>query len=294
MDRAVTPATLVRLPSGDLLKELSDRDPSDAVSIWWLGQAGFCLRLRDLRLAVDPYLSDSLARKYAGSRFPHRRMMPAPVRPEQLTLLDYVFCTHAHTDHMDGDTLSAIAEANSHCRFVVPLAERAKALERGVPADRMITVRAGDQLPLGPDASVAVVPAAHEERKADADGNDFYLGYVFKLGRRTVYHPGDCVPFEGLEDWLKPHHIELALLPVNGRDALRAANGVPGNFHLREAVDLCCAVGIDSMLGHHYGMFDFNTVQPEDSEREIARLKPVCGASLVRAATRYVLAAASA
>ena len=61
MDRAVTPVTLVRLPSGDLLKEFSDRDPSDAVSIWWLGQAGFCLRLRDLRLAVDPYLSDSLA-----------------------------------------------------------------------------------------------------------------------------------------------------------------------------------------------------------------------------------------
>ena len=277
-----------------MLRELSDAgSDSESVSVWWLGQAGFCLRFRGLRIAVDPYLSDSLARKYAGTRFPHRRMMDAPVQPEQLTMLDWVFCTHGHTDHMDGETLTAIALANASCRFVVPLAERAKALERGVPADRMITVRAGDLLPIGPEASVAVVPAAHEERKADAQGNDFFLGYVFKLGRQAVYHPGDCVPFDGLEEWLRPHDIALALLPVNGRDALRASNGVPGNFHLHEAVDLCCAVGIGSMLGHHYGMFDFNTVQPEDSEREITRLKPVCGASLVRAATRYVLDVAS-
>ncbi|MEJ8858934.1 MBL fold metallo-hydrolase [Variovorax robiniae] len=294
VDRAVTEATLERLPSTDLLAEFSAREEGDAVSAWWLGQAGFCIRWRDLRIAVDPYLSDSLARKYAGTRFPHRRMMAAPVQPEQLTQLDYVFCTHAHTDHMDGDTLSAIARANSRCRFVVPLAERAKALERGVPADRMITVRAGDELPIGPGASLAVVPAAHEERRSDADGNDLYLGYVFKLGDRSLYHPGDCVPFDGLEDWLRPHRIELALLPVNGRDAVRASNGVPGNFHLQEAVELCCAVGIGRMLGHHYGMFDFNTVQPEDSEREIARMKPVCGASLVRAATRYVLTVAPA
>jgi L-ascorbate metabolism protein UlaG (beta-lactamase superfamily) len=288
-----SPATLERVPSADLIGELSLRDAGDAVSIWWLGQAGFCLRWRDLRIAIDPYLSDSLARKYAGTRFPHRRMMAAPVRPEQLTMLDYVFCTHGHTDHMDGDTLSAIARANAHCRFVVPRAEQAKALERGVPAGRMITLRAGDTLPLGPDAGVAVVPAAHEERQADADGNDLYLGYVFKLGVRTIYHPGDCVPFEGIEDWLRPYAIELALMPVNGRDAVRAANGVPGNFHLSEALDLCCSVGIGNMLGHHYGMFEFNTVEPDDSEREIARMKPVCGASLVRSTTRYVLAAVS-
>jgi L-ascorbate metabolism protein UlaG (beta-lactamase superfamily) len=284
-------ARLDRWPSTDLLAELAAHDDGDAVSVWWLGQAGFCLRWRGLRIAVDPYLSDSLARKYAGTRFPHRRMMAAPVQPERLTQLDFVFCTHAHTDHMDGDTLSAIARANTGCRFVVPRAETAKALERGVPPERMLGVRAGDELPLGPGASVAVVPAAHEERRFDAEGNDLYLGYVFRLGERRLYHPGDCVPFDGLEAWLRPHRIELALLPVNGRDALRAANGVPGNFHLTEAVDLCCAVGIDRMLGHHYGMFDFNTVEPEDSEREIARMKPACSASLVRSATRYVLAA---
>ena len=36
---------------------------------WWLGQAGFAIRHSRGTLLVDPYLSDSLAVKYAGSRF---------------------------------------------------------------------------------------------------------------------------------------------------------------------------------------------------------------------------------
>lgn len=282
---------LERYPSVDLLREFSACDSSDAVSLWWLGQAGFCLRHRDLRIAIDPYLSDSLARKYAGQRFPHLRMMPAPVPPSRLTMLDWVCCTHGHTDHMDPDTLGAIAACNLNCRFVVPLSERAKAIERGVPTDRLIGLRAGEEISLGPDARLAAVPAAHEERRQDADGNDLYLGYVYKLGGQVVFHPGDCVPFEGQDAWLVPHAIDLALMPINGRDALRAANGVPGNFHLTEAIGMCCGLGAGHMLGHHYGMFDFNTVDPEQSEREIARLRPVCEAALARGASRYVLSA---
>ena len=39
--------------------------------ISWLGQAGFLIRWREFRLVIDPYLSDSLATKYRGTRFPH-------------------------------------------------------------------------------------------------------------------------------------------------------------------------------------------------------------------------------
>ena len=45
----------------------------------WLGQAGFLLSVDSDHLLVDPYLSDSLARKYAGTVFPHIRLRPVPV-----------------------------------------------------------------------------------------------------------------------------------------------------------------------------------------------------------------------
>jgi L-ascorbate metabolism protein UlaG (beta-lactamase superfamily) len=60
------------------------------------------------------------------------------------------------------------------------------------------------------------------------------------------------------------HAITLALLPVNGRDLHRAGNGVPGNFTLAEALALCEAAGIPTMIAHHWGMFDFNTVTREE------------------------------
>lgn len=282
-------SALRRELSVDLLREFSARGAGDEVALWWTGQAGFLLRHREVRIGVDLYLSDSLARKYAGRPYPHRRMVPVPVAPGSLSMLDLVLCTHAHTDHMDPDTLAAIAAASPACRFVVPRAERAKALERGVPADRLIAVTAGDARTLADGVSLSVVPAAHEERQQDADGNEVFLGYVLRLGSRTLYHPGDCVPYEGQAGWLEPHAIDLALLPVNGRDAQRAAQGVPGNFHLDEAVGLCCDAGIPHMLGHHYGMFDFNTIDPDEGERTIARLRPPCRAGLARASVRYVL-----
>jgi L-ascorbate metabolism protein UlaG (beta-lactamase superfamily) len=272
-----------------ILTDLASVGDAQEVSLWWLGQAGFCLRYCGLRIGIDLYLSNSLARKYAGTRFPHRRMLPAPVLPEDLSMLDFVFCTHGHTDHMDGDTLGAIAQHNPTCLFVVPAAERDKALDRGVPQSRMISVCAGDQRELRLGASFSVVPAAHEERKTDAAGNDFFLGYLLKLGRRCIYHPGDCIPFEGQQDWLSGHEIDLALMPINGRDEFRRSNGVPGNFSLDEAVELCRCTGIASMLGHHYGMFDFNTVQPGQAADQLQRLAPDGRARLVELAKRYVL-----
>ncbi|MEE2614984.1 MAG: MBL fold metallo-hydrolase, partial [Verrucomicrobiota bacterium] len=37
----------------------------DELHIWWLGQSGFLLQWCNEHLLFDPYLSDSLTRKYA-------------------------------------------------------------------------------------------------------------------------------------------------------------------------------------------------------------------------------------
>ena len=78
------------------------------LQLHWLGQAGFVIAWDDRRLMIDPYLSDALALKYAGTRFPHQRMMPPPVTAEQIDCLDLVLCTHAHSDHMDPGLLPGL------------------------------------------------------------------------------------------------------------------------------------------------------------------------------------------
>ncbi|MCX6875275.1 MAG: MBL fold metallo-hydrolase [Verrucomicrobia bacterium] len=238
--------------------------------LWWLGQAGFAVRHGNRKFLIDPYLSDSLARKYAGTKYPHLRMMPPPVAPEQVADIDWVFCTHSHTDHMDPDTLSVIAR-NPGCCFIVPRAVVDHAVKiAGLEPDRVITVDAGETLELGGGISVAVVPSAHEDLKVNGRGEHFYVGYVIRLNGLSFYHAGDCVPYEGHRRWLSGvGPVDLALLAANGRDAERTAGGIPGNFTIDEVLELAAECSFPQVIVHHFGMFDFNTVDPQLLWRKI-------------------------
>jgi len=241
--------------SGDL------PDPGTGeVLLQWLGQAGFYIRWGSLRLLVDPYLSDALSVKYAGTRFPHRRMMPPPRPMESFAGIDYCFCTHGHSDHMDPGFLPVLAEKSPGCRFVIPRAAAGTGLQRGIPRERLTGMNAREVLAGNSRFSVKAIPAAHEDYRPDARGEHPFLGYIFRLGDLRIYHSGDCVPYPGLAGYLAEDPPDLALLPVNGRREELTREGIVGNFSFSEALALTEEAGIPFMIPHHYGMFDFNTI----------------------------------
>ena len=238
-------------------------DPA-SLTMYWLGQAGFVVRLPGgYTLVIDPYLSDSLAHKYRGRMFEHVRMMPAPIDPTELGRVDAVLCTHHHSDHMDPGTLPQIAASNPHCRFIVPEPAIQLAVKIGLPATQLTAATPGRPLRLGRVATVETLPSAHEALDVLPNGASRYLGYVIETGGVHVYHSGDCVPYERQAERLAALRTDVALLPVNGRDANRSANGVTGNFTFDEAVDLCSMAHVPFLIPHHIGMFAFNTVAPE-------------------------------
>ena len=50
----------------DLLQEMDNLVPDERYfHLWWLGQSGYLLQWRGKRVLIDPYLSDSLTKKYA-------------------------------------------------------------------------------------------------------------------------------------------------------------------------------------------------------------------------------------
>ena len=234
-------------------------DQDQAVRIWWLGQAGFALKYQTTLLLVDPYLSDSLAEKYRNKKLKHQRLMPVPVDPEKIRNCAWYLCTHSHTDHMDPLTLQAVNRASAP-HFLVPRADLARALRRGVPSHKLFALTAGESLALTGEITVEAVAAAHEQLEIDEHGNFKYLGYILSLGGLRLYHSGDTIPYPGLTETLASKQIDIAMLPINGRDPFRRSHGVPGNFTLEEAITLCHDTGIPYLVGHHFEMFDFNTI----------------------------------
>jgi L-ascorbate metabolism protein UlaG (beta-lactamase superfamily) len=214
-------------------------------------------------------------------------MMAAPILPDELDRLDVVLCTHRHTDHMDPGTLQPLARRFPRARFVVPAAVVDEAVKQcGVGTDRLIAVNAGDRTEILDGCFVSPIPSAHETLDRDSNGNYPWLGYLIEVGGIRLYHSGDCILYPGLAEAVAAHAPHVALLPVNGRDAQRSGNGVPGNFTLDEAVALARSSGARAMIAHHYGLFDFNTISSDAIDRRIA-LEKANGFEMFRAQQGY-------
>lgn len=212
-------------------------------------------------MLFDPYLSDSLTRKYATTDKPHMRMTRRVVDPLRLGFVDVVTSSHHHTDHFDGETLRALLQANPSLNLVVPAANRVIGAERlGVSADRLQALDDGQSLTVS-GFTIRALPAAHETIERDEEGRCRFLGYIVEFGGLAIYHSGDTVRYEGQVERLRAGKIDVALLPINGRLPERR---VAGNLWGREAAQLACEAGVRTVVPCHYEMFEFNTVTTDE------------------------------
>ncbi|HRO46405.1 MBL fold metallo-hydrolase [Agriterribacter sp.] len=227
--------------------------------LWWLGQSGYLLLWQGKRILLDPYLSDSLTKKYAGTAKPHTRMSERVVNPELLKNISIVSSSHNHTDHLDGETLIPIIKNNPGITFIIPEANRSFVANRAqIPQAFPAGLTEGMHLTVG-DFTFYGIAAAHNTVDRNEKGECLYMGYIIQFGNYTIYHSGDTLWYAGLEKALNPFAINLALLPINGNDPAR---GVAGNFNVQEAAALAKAAGIQHVIPCHYDMFTFNTANP--------------------------------
>jgi L-ascorbate metabolism protein UlaG (beta-lactamase superfamily) len=241
---------------------------TDSFDVWWLGQSGFLIQWNKVCLLFDPYLSDSLTRKYATTNKPHVRMSERVIEPQLLDCIDIVTSSHNHTDHLDADTLIPLLQANPGISFVIPEANRGFVTDRvkcepGFP----IGLTDGQQQELK-GFTFHGIPSAHNTIDRDENGKCKFMGFVVTFGKFCVYHSGDTLWFDGLEALLKQFPLDVAFLPINGNDPSR---GVAGNLDATEAVLLGKEIQARFVIPHHYHMFAFNTSDPKVFEDEAKR-----------------------
>jgi L-ascorbate metabolism protein UlaG (beta-lactamase superfamily) len=242
---------------------------SDGFRLWWLGQSGYLLQYNGKRILIDPYLSDSLTKKYAATDKPHTRMSERVVDPRLLRNISVISSSHNHTDHLDAETIIPILENNPGITFIIPEANRVFVAER---------VKCKIDFPLGLNDGNSVtvdgftfhgIPAKHNEIERDAQGQCKYMGYVISFGKYNIYHSGDTLWFDSLVNLLRPFHIDLALLPINGNKPERK---VAGNLDSTEAAALGKAIAAGCVIPCHYDMFSFNTADVNEFAREAEKI----------------------
>ena len=233
--------------------------------LWWLGQSGFLLQWQGKRILIDPYLSDSLTKKYITTDKPHTRMSELVIKPELLKNISIVTSSHNHTDHLDAETLISVLKNNPGITFIIPEANRDFVKER-VKCEKGFPVGLNDNRSVSKgEFTFYGIAAKHNEIERDENGNCKYMGFVIQFGPYKIYHSGDTLLFDGMIDLLKPYNVDVALLPINGNKPERK---VAGNLDCKEAAELAKAINAKFVIPCHYDMFGFNTADVKDFAKE--------------------------
>jgi len=253
-----------------LIKEMdSFLNDDEHFHLWWLGQSGFLLQWKGKRVLIDPYLSDSLTKKYLTTVKPHTRMSELVVKPELLKNISVVTSSHNHTDHLDAETLIPVLKNNPEVKFIIPEANRDFVAER-IKCDKGFPIGLNDKQSVTIDEfTFHGIPAKHNEIERDENGNCKYMGYVIGFGKYKLYHSGDTLWFDGMVETLKPFAVDVAILPINGNEPERK---VAGNLDCKEAAELGKAIKAGRVIPCHYDMFTFNTADVTDFMKEAEKI----------------------
>lgn len=247
-----------------LIADIASFESKNSYKVWWLGQSGFLLKYKSQTLLFDPYLSDSLSKKYEHTDKPHVRMSDLVVSPALLRNIDIVTSSHNHTDHLDAETLLPIFEHNPKAHFVFPAANQDFISERlGKEIKNSTGLTQNESVKIG-EFEIRALPAAHNEMEKDELGRCRFLSFVVRFGDFAIYHSGDTLWYEGLEKLLAKEQLDLAFLPINGNKRERR---VAGNLNFREAAELGKIADIQCVIPHHYHLFEFNTEDPENFKK---------------------------
>jgi len=223
------------------------------MAFWWLGQLGYVIKLGEVIIYLDAFLSTELDRN-----------IPPLLKPEEITNADFIMGTHDHVDHIDRSVWHQLSLSSPKAKFVVPkLFINDLSQDLNIPKDRFIGLDDGISIS-EKGLKMTGIPAAHEFLDQDTDSGSYpYLGYVIEGNGCTMYHSGDTCIYEGMYSKLRKwNKLDVMFLPINGRDAKRYSENLIGNMTYQEAVDLAGSITPRLVVPGHYEMFTGNDEDP--------------------------------
>jgi L-ascorbate metabolism protein UlaG (beta-lactamase superfamily) len=225
---------------------------SNSLALWGLGQMGLVVKGTDAILYIDPCLSNTIS----------ERAFPPPILPEHITHADYVLCSHEHIDHFDVHTLAPLLKSSPQAKIVTTRWCIPDIESLHVPLGDVIFPTALEPITLpNTTCKITALPSAHYLPEYDPDKGYRWLGFLLEWNGITIYFAGDTIIYDGYVDMLKRlPHINIAILPINGRDHYREKKGLVGNLLPREASKLSLELNWDLVIVGHNDMLPANTV----------------------------------
>lgn len=214
----------------------------DIMKVTWLTHGGLYFENNNIKILVDPYLSDENA----------KGMRKIPVEERFLTVYpDVILITHSHPYHLDKKTLDVFLKRPGKDVTVLAGGE-AYAKIRTFGYQQNIVRLTPHTVWSEKGVTFYSVKAEHSEKDA--------VGFIIDDGEKTYYVSGDTLyNFDVIDDCLDlvEDGVDYAFLPINGKD---------NNMNAKDAADFAYEIGAKCAIPIHYGLFD--NVDPEEFDFE--------------------------
>ncbi len=231
-----------------------------ALALSWVGHASVLGRIDGVLFAVDPVFSNRIGPRILNRTVGPRRLVPAPVHPEDLRGLDAVLITHAHYDHLDRPTLQALAHPNTRvltapgCADLVP------------PGYASVSeIRTGETREIA-SLRIRAIQPRHWGARSVFDRHRGVCSFVVDSAGRRVLFAGDTAMTDAFNN-LGP--LDVAVFGIGAYQPWDHMHATP-----EQVWAMFRASGARYLLPVHHGTFELSDEPPDEP---MHRLKQAAG-----------------
>jgi L-ascorbate metabolism protein UlaG (beta-lactamase superfamily) len=240
------------------------------LSAVWIGHATVLLRIDGMTILTDPVFANRIGLGlWLATLGPRRHVAPA-LNIASLPPIDLILVSHAHFDHLDRQTLSALPK-----KAAVVTAGHTQDLIRDL-GFRVNELRWGERLTVGP-LTITARRVNHWGARTFYDRHRGFNAYLIESAHHRVLFGGDTAYQEDFQDIGK---VDLAILGIGAYDPYIHAHATP-----EQAWTMAQHVRADFVLPIHHSTF---RLSHEPMEEPIQRILTAAGPQAQRIAARRV------
>jgi L-ascorbate metabolism protein UlaG (beta-lactamase superfamily) len=247
--------------------------PAGRIAVSWFGHSTALLEIDGYRVLTDPVWSERCS---PSDVVGPGRMHPPPVPLDALPALDAIVVSHDHYDHLDIDTIIALARTQ-WAPFVVPLGVGAHLREWGIPDERIIELDWNERAQID-ELTLICTPARHFSGRFLNRNVTLWASWAIIGPAHRAYFGGDTGYTKSFAEIGQEHGpFDVTLMPVG------AYNTVWPDIHMNpeEAVQAHVDINGGLLVPIHWCTF---RLAPHPWAEPIERLLAAAGAANVAVA----------
>jgi L-ascorbate metabolism protein UlaG (beta-lactamase superfamily) len=239
------PAAPIPLASPDIYQ--GDASP---LAVTWFGHSTALVEIDGYRVLTDPVWSDRCS---PSDIVGPQRLHPPPVELEGLPALDAVVISHDHYDHLDIDTILALAHTQ-RAPFFVPLGVGAHLRSWGIPEQRIVELD-WNQSSKVDELTLICLPARHFSGRLFSRNNTLWASWGLIGPSHRAYFGGDTGYTKSFAQIGADHGpFDLTLMPIGAYNPPWADVHMNPEEAVRAHLDVTDA-GSGLLVPIHWGTF---------------------------------------